>query len=83
MAFMKGQLVQDEFFHGEPWTIGLKRYADDLKTNLLTFYVRPLCKDAPFLHDLPSEAIPDFTKGPVVDIRNVEVIPEYRLSIRW
>lgn len=83
MAFMKGQLVQDEFFHGEPWTIGLKRYAEDLKTDPLTFYVRPLRKDAPFLHDLPRESIPDFSRGPVVDVKQVEVVPEYKLTIRW
>jgi hypothetical protein len=83
MAFMKGQLVQDEFYHGEPWTIGLKRYADDLKTEPLTFYFRPLRKNAPFLGDLPKQAVPDFTKGPVVDIKDVEVIPEYKFSIRF
>ena len=82
MAFMKGQLVQDEFYHGEPWTIGLKRYANDLKTDPLTFYFRPLRKNAPFLGDLPKQAVPDFTKGPVVDIKNVEVIPEYKFNIK-
>ena len=83
MAFMKGQLVQDEFFHGEPWFIGLKRYAADLETNPLTFYIRPLRKEAPFLSDLPRESIPDFSRGPVVDIKDVEIVPEYRLSVRW
>ena len=83
MAFMKGQLVQDEFYHGEPWTIGLKRYYNDLKTDPMTFYVRPLRSDVPFLRDLPHEAIPDFTHGPVVDIKKVEIIPEYRLQIRF
>ena len=82
MAFMKGQLVQDEFYHGEPWTIGLKRYAEDLKTDPLTFYFRPLRKNAPFLGDLPKQAVPDFTNGPVVDIKNVEVIPEYKFNIK-
>jgi hypothetical protein len=82
MAFMKGQLVQDEFYHGEPWTIGLKRYADDLKTDPLTFYFRPLRKNAPFLGDLPKKAVPDFEHGPVVDIQNVEIIPEYKFDIK-
>jgi hypothetical protein len=83
MAFMKGQLVQDEFYHGEPWTIGLKRYYDDLKTDPLTFYFRPLKKDAPFLGDLPKEGVPDFKNGAVVDIKNVEVIPEYKFTIKF
>ena len=83
MAFMKGQLVQDEFYHGEPWTIGLKRHYNDLKTDPMTFYVRPLRADVPFLRDLPREAIPDFTNGPVVDIKKVEIVPEYRLQIKF
>ena len=82
MTFMKGQLVRDEFYHGEPWTIGLKRYANDLKTDPLTFYFRPLRKNAPFLGDLPKQASPDFAKGPVVDIKNVEIIPEYKFIIK-
>lgn len=83
MAFMKGQLVQDEFYHGEPWTIGLKRYAEDLTTDPLTFYFRPLRADAPFLRDLPQEAIPDLSHRPVVDIQSVEVVPQYKISIAF
>ena len=83
MAFMKGQLVQDEFYHGEPWTIGLKRYYEALKTEPMTFYFRPLQWNAPFLRDLPREAVPDFSNGPVVDINNVEVVPEYKLNIKF
>ena len=83
MAFMKGQLVQDEFYHGEPWTIGLKRYATDLTTDPLTFYFRPLRADAPFLRDLPRKAIPDLSQGPVVDIQSVEIIPQYKMSIAF
>lgn len=83
MAFMKGQLVQDEFYHGEPWTIGLKRYYNDLKTDPLTFYFRPLRADAPFLHDLPKQTVPDFKNGSVVEIKDVEVIPEYKFNIKF
>ena len=82
MTFMKGQLVQDEFYHGEPWTIGLKRYYDDLKTDPLTFYFRPLHSEAPFLRDLPRETVPDFKNGPVVEVKDVEVIPQYKLHIK-
>lgn len=83
MAFMKGQLVQDEFYHGEPWTIGLKRYHSDLQTDPLTFYFRPLQPDAPFLRDLPKAAIPNFKNGAAVGIKDVKVIPEYRFNIHF
>ena len=83
MAFMKGRLVQDAFYYGEPWTIGLKRYYDDLKTEPMNFYFRPIRQDAPYLGDLRKEAVPDFKNGPVVDVKRVEVIPEYQFSIRF
>ena len=84
MAFMKGFLVQDEFYHGEPWTIGLKRYYDDLKTDDMTFYFRPLQADLPFVQrDLPRQAIPDFTNGPVVNIKDVTLIPEYKMTVKF
>ena len=82
MAFMKGQLVQDEFYHGEPWTIGLKRYYDDLQTDPLTFYFRPLRPDAPFINDLPKASLPDFKGRPFVDIKDVEVVPQYKFAIK-
>ena len=83
MAFMKGQLVQDEFYHGQPWTIGLKRYYQDLQTDPLTFYFRPLRPNAPFLSDLPPGSLPDFKGKPVVTIGDVDVVPQYKISIRF
>ena len=83
MAFMKGRLVHDAFYYGEPWTIGLKRYADDLQSEAMNFYFRPIRSEAPYLGDLRKEAVPDFSNGPVVDVKRVEIIPEYQFSIRF
>ncbi len=80
-AFLDGRLVQDEFFHGTPWTIGLARHADQLKSKDMTFYFRPLRADAPFLRDLPPSTLPHFTKPTIVDIRQVKVIPQYQYSV--
>ena len=81
MAFMDGQLCQDEFYHGAPWTIGLKRYEEQLKEQDMTFYFRPL-KDMEFLHrDLPAGALPDFSGGPVCRVDKAEIVPEYRLHV--
>lgn len=35
---------------------------NELKNEYLSFYFRPLRKDAPFIGDLPVEAIPDFSQ---------------------
>lgn len=82
MAFMDGQLCQDDFYYGKPWIIGLKRYKEKMKKQDMGFYLRPL-KDMEFLHrDLPKEAIPDFSNGPVLKVNKVEIIPEYKIDIR-
>lgn len=50
----------------------------------MNFYFRALHKDVPFLKQLPQEAIPDFSqKGANCQIKNVEVIPEYKTVIRF
>lgn len=83
MAFIDDRLCQDEFYHGEPWRIGLKRYRDKMQSQDMNFYFRPLA-DLPFIHrDLPAEAIPDFSNGPVLQIKDVSIIPEYKLQIKF
>lgn len=83
MAFINGKMVLDHFYHGAPWTIGLKRFAGQMKKEDLGFYFRPLRSDAPFLIDLPKEAVPDFSKGSVCTINNVEIIPEYVTILKF
>ena len=80
MAFIGGYLVLDHYYYGIPWTIGLRRFKNELKNEYLSFYFRPLRKDAPFIGDLPVEAIPDFSqKDADCLVRSVDVIPEYRV----
>lgn len=84
MAFINGSLVLDHFYYGAPWTIGTKRFQSELKQHDMNFYFRPLHKDVPFLKELPHEAIPDFSqKGTNCQIKNVEVIPEYKTVISF
>ncbi len=84
MAFIDGQLCQDEFWHGEPWTIGLKRYKQKMHTQDMTFYIRPLNGKLPFVSRDLSEQVRglDFSKGPVVDIRGVRIVPEYVMRVK-
>lgn len=77
MAFLKGKLVLDHFYYGAPWQISLKRFQQELANEELSFYIRPLRKNAPFLSDLPKEAVPDFSKGAVVRVDSVQIVPQY------
>ncbi len=83
MAFLNGTMVLDHFYHGAPWTIGLKRFSEQLKKEDFSFYFRPLDAKAPFLIDLPKAAIPDFSKGSVCTVNHVEIIPEYVTTIKF
>ena len=82
MGFINGTLILDQFYHGAPWTIGLKRFSEQMKKEALSFYFRPLRHDAPFLIDLPKETIPDFSKGPVCTINQVEIVPQYITTVK-
>lgn len=83
MAFLKGELVLDHFYYGAPWQISLKRFQQELTDEELSFYIRPLRKNAPFLSDLPGEAVPDFSKGSVVRVDSVQVVPQYVTTLSW
>ena len=83
MAFLDGVLCHDEFWQGQPWTIGLKRHAEKLRSQDMTFYFRPL-KEQPWVRrDLPAEVIPVFSHGPVLDIKGVSIVPEYKMDITF
>ncbi len=66
LAFINGELVDDHFYFGKPWHMGLKRFLGRLAEEGMYISFRPLFKDAPFLADLPSAAVPDFTVEPKV-----------------
>lgn len=83
MAFLKGELVLDHFYYGAPWKISLKRFQQELTDEELSFYIRPLWKNAPFLSDLPGEAVPDFFKGSVARVDSVQVVPQYVTTLSW
>lgn len=85
MAFINGTMVLDQFYHGAPWLIGLKRFSQPLQaTGEMNFYFRPLSKNASFLNDLPPSARPDFSQqNKLLHIDRIEIIPEYKVRIRY
>lgn len=75
-------MILDHFWQGEPWRIGLKRFSAKMaKGKPMGFYFRPLRRDVPYLDDIPSERIPSFADGSVLEIGEPQVIPEYVTSI--
>jgi len=45
------------------------------------FYFKPIYKDAPYLIDLEPDEVPDFQDGNVIDVKSIEVIPEYQVIV--
>ena len=82
MAFIDGKMINDNLYDGSPWYIGIKRFVPDILDKGFYLYFRPMVKYAPYLKDLPAEKIPDFANGPVIDIKSVKAIPEYKVLIK-
>lgn len=84
LAFIGGELVDDHFYFGQPWRIGLKRFMTQVANNGMYLSFRPVQKDAPFLSDLPANALPDFAgEREVLRINQVRVRPEYHVSLSF
>ena len=45
------------------------------------FYFKPLLPDANYIQDLLAGTVPDFSDGPVLEIKSVEAIPEYEVIL--
>lgn len=76
--FAGPQLLDDQFFYGPPWRIGLKRFAEEDK-GPLTLTVLPLRRDAPvYIEGLKT--LP-FTSSQIASLQSVTIEPEYQLRI--
>jgi hypothetical protein len=79
--FSGATMLDDEYFYGPAWTIGLKRFAEQIKSPL-TLTVLPLRKDAPiYIDDAVRAALP--ADDQVARVISVKVIPQYRLDLTF
>jgi beta-galactosidase len=71
------ELVDDNFYNGTPWEIGLDRIPARRLEKGLGLTILPLRQDVPIY--LPPGARPDFPQsGEVLKLEQVEVVPEYQ-----
>lgn len=73
------RLIDDNYYNGLMWEVGLKELARESGNPVLT--ILPLRSDAPiYLEDaVRQQLVPG---AQVAEIRSVKVVPEYRLRIR-
>ena len=75
------RLLDDDFYHGEAWEVGLKRFVP-LAGNDLTLDVLPLRKDAPIYFS--PKARPDFgSSQQICDVRAITAVPEYEIRVTF
>lgn len=76
----RGDLLDDDFYNGVTWTIGLRRFMPKMNDGPLVLSILPLRKDAPVF--LEKRFRPRFgSNGQMVDLKSVTLIPQYQFRI--
>ena len=73
------ELLDDDFFKGTSWRVGLRRMAPALARGPLELRVLPLRSDAPIFLQGGTPRFP--AAGQVAEVSEIRVIPEYELVI--
>jgi hypothetical protein len=76
-----GRLLEDDFFNGIPWQVGLERFRSELMAGPLTLEILPLRKDAPVF--IEGRLRPDFgTSGQLAVLHSLRLVPEFELVVQ-
>ena len=75
-----GRLLDDDFYNGKTWSIGLRRFAEPIRQGPLDLSILPLRKDAPIY--LEDRDRPDFDAQSQMDkLGTLKLVPEYQFVI--
>jgi len=78
---LNGQLIDDNFYNGKAFDLGLKRYTPEVLNGNLRLEILPLRKDAPIY--LADEAKPDFGKSrSIARVNKLEIINRYQADFK-
>ena len=76
---LNGRLIDDNFYAGRTFDLGLNRYAPEILTGDLRLEILPLRKDAPIF--LEPKAKPDFgSHESIATLQNVEIINSHEVE---
>jgi len=79
-AYIGDKLIDDDFFYGRPWELGLNRYAPDVLTKGITIKILPLTAANPAYIQPEVRPRPD-GGGAALGLRGVEAVGVYESSI--
>jgi beta-galactosidase len=77
--FAGNQMLTDNFYNGQVWSIGLRRFLNS-KNNSFTLSVLPLRKDAPVYLEL-LEPLEFPRSGQIDRLDDLHLVPEYQLEM--
>lgn len=75
-----GRLLTDNFYNGEKWRVGLKRFRKQIAAHGLELEVLPLRGDAPVFVE-PRFRAKISREGQVVTVKSIKLVPQYRLDL--
>jgi len=81
-AFIDGKLISDNFFNGNVWEIGLKRfYSSKLLEKEMYFHVIPYIKGSEVIFDSEIKFGHSFSENQTAEIHSICAVPEYKVLI--
>jgi hypothetical protein len=77
----RGELLDDNFYNGLTWRVGLKRFASEITRGPLELRILPLRSDAPIYLE-PAYRPKDFpASGQIARLESVRLLPQYELLL--
>jgi hypothetical protein len=73
---LNGRLLDDDFYNGRVWEIGLKRFLPEAFGKNLEVSILPLPPDAPVYLDTRARQ-PIDAEGQTANVAGLELLPEY------
>ena len=74
------RLLTDNFYNGQPWTIGLKRFLNTQESGNFEVSILPLRKDAPVYLETRNPTQFE-ANGQIGQLGSIQLVPEYKLEI--
>lgn len=75
-----GRLLDDDFYNGKPWMVGLSRFLATQRPSEFQLSILPLRKDAPVYLELPKP-LQFAPNGQIDKLSDIRLVPEYQLAI--
>jgi hypothetical protein len=74
------RLLDDNFYNGEPWMIGLSRFLAPNGSGNFELSILPLRKDAPVYFEFP-QPLQFAPNGQIDKLKSIRLVPEYQIEI--